>query len=463
MKSNRRGFVGGGLAAAAGLLSGLGSAMAKPNDTSPAGKKPRSVDAPISVVTPDIPTLGYELDGQVKVFRLRAEVVKREFVPGRTFDVWGYNGVCPGPTIEVNQGDRVRLIVENRLPEPTSMHWHGFEIPIDQDGVPGLTQDSIPPGGSHTYEFTLHQHGTFFYHSHMAMQEMMGMIGLFIMHPSEAYEPVVDVDYGLILQEWSVLPNNSVPNSLSMEFNWLTINGRAGPHTTPLIAKLGERVRIRVVNLGMDHHPIHLHGHTFNVTATEGGRVPPAAWAPENTVLVGVAQARDFEFVADNPGDWMLHCHLPHHMMNQMVSMVGPIAQMGTGMETAMSMDAGMGIASGGALNDENGPAIGRGIGVNREQATTALVGQQTMERTQGGGMAQRPGVGPMVPGFPQDMFMAMDEMVAKPETYGMRPSWSGGVTGMMTVMRVLPEELYEEVVRRQQEARRGAGAGGGR
>ena len=472
MHSNRRGFLAGGLTAAAGLLGGAGYAGAKPNLQLSDDRAPGGADAPIPVVTPDIPMLGYELDGDVKVFRLRAEVVKRGFVPGRNFDVWGYNGTCPGPTIEVNQGDRVRLIVENRLPEPTSMHWHGFEIPIDQDGVPGVTQDLIPSGGTYTYEFTLHQHGTYFYHSHMAMQEMMGMIGLFIMHPREAYEPVVDKDYGLILQEWSLLPNSSVPNSLSMEFNWLTINGRAGPHTTPLIAKVGERVRIRVVNLGMDHHPIHLHGNTFNVTAKDGGRVPTAARVSENTVLVGVAQSRDVEFEAEYPGDWMLHCHLPHHMMNQMVSMVGPMAEMGHGMQTSMSMGAGMGMVSGGALGDENGPAMGRGIGVNREQATSALVGRASATRqdavgaptaervarpvgmAQNPGMAQRPGMAPMVRGFPQDMFMAMDAMVAKPETYGLRPTWSGGVVGMMTLVRVLPEELYDEVKRRQAEAR---------
>jgi FtsP/CotA-like multicopper oxidase with cupredoxin domain len=241
------------------------------------------------------------MDNGVKVFHLAAEVVKREFLPGKVFDVWGYNGSVPGPTIEVNQGDRVRIIVENRLPEPTSMHWHGFEIPIEMDGGPGISQDMIPPDGQFVYEFTLHQHGTFFYHSHMAMQEMMGMIGLFIMHPKESYQPRVDKDFGLILQEWAILPNNTVPNSLSMEFNWLTLNGKAGPATTPLIVRLGDRVRIRIVNLGMDHHPIHLHGNTFYMTGTEGGRVPEAAWTPSNTMLVGVAQARDIEFAAQYP------------------------------------------------------------------------------------------------------------------------------------------------------------------
>jgi FtsP/CotA-like multicopper oxidase with cupredoxin domain len=449
MKSNRRGFLGGGMAAAIGFLGGAGESAsgaalgstrlhgagaagpgagagleapgagdraAAGSETTTGAAVPAGIDAPLPVQTPDVPKLEYELDGDVKVFRLRAEVVRREFVPGRSFDVWGYNGSCPGPTIEVNQGDRVRVIVENRLPEATSMHWHGFEIPIEMDGIPGVVQDPIPPGGTYTYEFTLHQHGTFFYHSHMPMQEMMGMIGLFIMHPREAHSPAVDQDFGLILQEWSLLATNSVPDSMSMEFNWLTINGRAGPHTTPLIVRLGDRVRIRMVNLGMDHHPMHLHGNTFHVTATEAGRVPEAAWTPENTVLVGVAQARDIEFDARYPGDWMLHCHLPHHMMNQMVPMVGPSPahQAHGGAEMPMPME----------------------------------------------GMQHRPSDGPLVPGYPQDMFMAMDEMVAKPETHGLRPTWSAGVMGMMTLVRVLPDELYEEIRRLQAEA---AGTGGAR
>src|SRR5688572_9535515 len=150
-----------------------------------------------------------------------------------------------------------------------------------------------------------------------------------------------------------------------MEFNWLTINGKAGPATTPMIVKLGERVRIRMVNLGMDHHPMHIHGTQFYVTGTEGGRVPETAWFPHNTVLVGVAQARDIEFDAVNPGDWMLHCHLPHHMMNQMVSMVGPVAVAGHGAQTGKGMEEGMGIIrDSNALSSDLAPGLGRGLGL---------------------------------------------------------------------------------------------------
>jgi len=404
----------------------------------------------LPVETPDLPKLPWRMDNGVKVFRLVAEVVKREFLPGKVFDVWGYNGSVPGPTIEVNKGDRVRIVVENRLPEPTSMHWHGFEIPIAMDGVPGISQDPIPPGGRFVYEFTLEQHGTYFYHSHMAMQEMMGMIGLFIMHPKEPYQPRVDKDFGLILQEWAILPNNTVPNSLSMEFNWLTLNGRAGPATTPLIVRLGDRVRIRLVNLGMDHHPIHLHGNTFYLTGTEGGRVPEAAWTPANTVLVGVAQARDIEFEAKYPGDWMMHCHMPHHMMNQMVSMVGPMTHSGRGIHAGMGMEEGMGMPrQGHALSEENGPSLGRamGIGSDFDQPTTHM----PLHAHQSG--ESKP---TLVPGYPQDMFMVMDDEVAKPETYGLRRTWTGGMMGMMTLVRVLEPKLYDKIKSLQAQAATG-------
>ena len=291
MDNNRRSFLRGLAFAGGGFLAGR-KAVAQHPDHQPTEPVPAEAtqSAPrdlkvreepfLPVHTPDLPKLPYELDNGVKVFHLIAEPVRREFVPSsdwsppRLVDAWGYNGTVPGPIIEVVEGDRVRVIVDNHLPEMTSVHWHGFEIPIEMDGVPGLTQDPIPPGGRFVYEFTLHQKGTFFYHSHMPMQEMMGMIGLFIMHPKRPYQPRVDKDFGFILQEWAILPNNTIPNTLSMEFNWLTMNGKAGPATTPMIVKQGERVRIRLVNLGMDHHPIHLHGVQFDITRTAKSELP---------------------------------------------------------------------------------------------------------------------------------------------------------------------------------------------
>ena len=450
MKS-RRGFLTSVLGMGAGITALYGQ-ESSPRSKNARGRigSAREGQTPVPVVTPDVPQLPYRMDNGVKEFHLIAEPVKQEIVPGKVLDLWGYNGSAPGPTIQVTQGDRVRIIVDNHLPEPTSMHWHGFEIPFAMDGAPGSSQDPIKPGGRFVYEFRLHQAGTFFYHSHLAMQEMMGMIGAFIMHPKQGYTPAVDRDFVLILQEYAVLPNNSVPNSMNMEFNWLTLNGKSGPATTPLVVKRNERVRVRFINLGMDHHPMHLHGHTFVVTGSEAGRQPEAAWGPKNTVLVGVAEACDVEFVANNPGDWMIHCHLPHHMMNQMSSMVGPMTRRG-GMPAGVGMEEGMGMVRGG----DNGPSLGRGMGMAgaEEKATTNGTMSPGMTGMGHEGMeAEVSRDANAVPGFPQDAFMegaamAMDKMVEKPENQGLRPGWSGYMQGMMTFVRVLEPEVYDRIM----------------
>jgi manganese oxidase len=455
--NGRRNFFRNTFGMGAGILSAskLASAKAEPG-------------FPVMVHTPDIKNLPFTTDNGVKVFNLVAEPVKQQIAPHKTLDLWGFNGSAPGPTVQVTQGDRVRIIVDNHLPEPTSMHWHGFEIPHGMDGGPGISQDPIPPGGRFVYEFTLHQAGTYFYHSHMAMQEMMGMLGAFIMHPKAAFAPCVDKDFVILLQEYAVLPNNTVPNTMNMEFNWLVFNGKSAPATTPLIVRLGDRVRIRLINLGMDHHPIHLHGHTFYTTGTEGGRIPEAAWMPGNTALIGVAQSRDVEFVANNPGDWMLHCHMPHHMMNQMSSNVGPMSREGTGMPAGVSMNQGMGMLNGtpGApMGDDYGPSLGRGLGVGStsdQPISNAPLSpaktQTTMKKMDHGmehsgmNMADIAPNANSVPGFPQDAYMegpmmAMDDMVARPENYGLRPGWSGFMQGMMSFVRVLPPDDYDKVL----------------
>jgi manganese oxidase len=367
--------------------------------------------------SPDIADLAYTVDGEVKVFHLTAEPVKRRIVPWKTLDVWGYNGTCPGPTIQVQQGDRVRIVVENRLPESTSMHWHGLEVPIEQDGVPYVSQKPIAPGEKYTYEFTVHQEGTFFYHAHSAMQEMIGLIGMFIAHPRKAFAPGVHHDYGIILQEWAVLPNNSVPNTAQMEFNWLTFNGVSAPFTTPLLARLGSRVRLRFVNLGMDHHPIHLHGNQFVVTGSEGGRAPESTWFPGNTVLVGVAQARVVEFDAKYPGAWMIHCHLPHHMMNSMMDLLQD--------RQVMTSDQ----SESSALRQMRTLAERAGF----EHRHPSPIADEALK----------------IPGFPQDAFMemGMDQLVARPETHGLPDNWSAGMMGMMTMVRVLGEQEYDEII----------------
>jgi FtsP/CotA-like multicopper oxidase with cupredoxin domain len=425
MSSSRRNFFRNAALFGTGLFGWSESLRAQMRGMTRSGRSEgvkrgaaKSSEPPVRMITPDVNDLPLEMDGNTKVFRLVAQPVKRKVVPWKTLDVWGYNGSCPGPTIQVTQGDRVRVIVENRLPESTSMHWHGLEVPIEQDGVPWISQKPIAPGETFTYEFTVHQEGTFFYHAHSAMQEMMGLLGFFIAHPKEEHAPRVEHDYGIVLQEWAVLPSNSVPNSASMEFNWLTFNGVSAPLTTPLIARLGSRVRLRFANLGMDHHPIHLHGNQFVITGTEGGRAPETTWYPTNTVLVGVAQARVVEFEAKHPGDWMIHCHLPHHMMNSMMDLLRD-RQISTADLTEESAMQQMQSLAASAKFAHVHPSP---VAQNAEQS----------------------------PGFPQDAFMemGMDELAKKPETHGLPKNWSAGMMGMMTMVRVLPDDRYEEIVK---------------
>ncbi len=428
MNGTRRRFFQDAAVLGVGLfgMSPLGSAEEK-QAVKKTGIEKSGLQKRARMVAPDIADLPFTMEGDVKVFRLKAEPLKQKIAPFKTIDVWGYNGSCPGPTIQVTQGDRVRVIFENGLPESTSIHWHGLEVPMEQDGVPFISQKPVPPGGTHTYEFTVHQEGTFFYHAHSAMQEMIGQIGMFIAHPETPYTPHAEHDYGIVLQEWAVLPGNTVPNTAAMEYNWLTFNGVSAPATTPLIVRLGSRVRLRFVNLGMDHHPIHLHGHQFVITGTEGGRAPETTWYPTNTVLVGVAQAKVVEFEAKYPGTWMIHCHLPHHMMNSMMDLLRDRQ-----IQTANSTDQ---------------------KALQQMQSLSESLGVEHVHHSPVAENANQ------VPGFPQDAFMemGMDEAVEKPETHGLPKNWSAGMMGMMTMVRVLPEKEYlemQELIRRKESSK---------
>lgn len=437
------------------------------------GLRPAGSKRP-EVIIPDNPAKPpFALKDGVKEFHLHCGHTRREVLPDIHLDVWGFNGGMPGPTIEAEQGDRVRIVVHNDLPESTGIHWHGLELPVGMDGVPGLTQPPLPPGGVQAFEFTLHQSGTYFYHSHDGMQDGMGMVGLFLIHPKAPEEPRIDKDFALLIQEWAVLPGSTIPNTMSMEFNLFTLNGRAGPFITPMVCRLGERVRLRIVNFsGIDHHPMHLHGLTFWVTGTEAGRIPESAWIPGNTVLIGVAQAREIEFIANNPGDWMLHCHMFHHVMNFMSSMVGPMGghEM-EGMRAGMSPAAGMGVATGGpAMSDDFGPSLGRSMG--EQTGLERAVGNTTVMPPMRSGHAMHRGrmPGRRVPGYPQGMLdmpmnlsaSALRKINGKRETQGMRADWHTGVTGLMSVVRVLPPELYDKVMAGAADIPAGASVPGG-
>ena len=343
--SRRSAIVGGAASVAAGtvLLGGLGEARAEePPEGSGFEDRPRRPSADASgkpyseeywadpaepgrdytpVVTPNGWTLPFKVVDGVKVFHLVAEEVEHEFAPGLEASCWGFNGSVHGPTIEAVEGDRVRIYVTNRLPAAHAVHWHGFLLPNGMDGVAGLTQPAIRPGETFRYEFTLRQHGTQMYHSHHdeMTQMALGSMGLFIIHP-RAPKVRPDRDFALLMSEWQIKVGTSRPNPNEMtDFNIFTFNAKAFPGTAPLVAKLGDKVRIRFANVAaMDHHPMHLHGYHFPVVATDGGPIPESAWQMESTVLVAIGQSRTIEFVADAPGDWPLHCHMTHHVMNQM-------------------------------------------------------------------------------------------------------------------------------------------------
>jgi len=323
MKLTRRNLI---IGAGAGLVStSVAPAVLAQDHEGHAMPAPATAPSPAASRPGKVRTLNgwslpHRMVGGVKEFHLVAEEIEHEFAPGSKGICWGYNGGTPGPTIEAMEGDRVRILVTNRLPEATTIHWHGLILPSGMDGVAGLTQPRIGPGETYAYEFTLRQHGTHMYHPHAdeMVQLAMGMMGLFIIHPRGG-EPVrIDRDYAFILHNFAMHPGTRRPDpSVMQDFDLWTFNSKVFPAIETLVARTGERVRIRIGNLSMWNHPIHLHGVQFDVTGSDGGRWPRAQWRREVTEIVGVGQMRDIEFTAV-PGDWAFHCHMSHHTMGPM-------------------------------------------------------------------------------------------------------------------------------------------------
>ncbi len=325
---SRRQFLGGTGAAMLGAAmvsrAGAASLPEAPLQTKPATQPPLVPPngRPYNpVVTLNGWTLPWRMRGGWKEFHLGAEPVEREFAPGMTGHLWGYNGQSPGPTIECVEGDRVRIFVTNKLPEHTTVHWHGMILPAGMDGVGGLSQPHIPPGKTFVYEFEMKKSGTFMYHPHSdeMVQMAMGMMGFIVVHPKDPAQHRVDRDFVFLLAAYDIDPGSYTPRVAQMtDFNMWTWNSRVFPGIDPLPVRLGDRVRIRMGNLTMTNHPMHLHGHTFEVAGTDGGWVQPSARWPEVTTDIAVGQMRAIEFIADNPGDWAFHCHKSHHTMNAM-------------------------------------------------------------------------------------------------------------------------------------------------
>lgn len=246
------------------------------------------------------------VSGRLKVFRLTAAPLKWELEPGVVVRAWGYNGQVPGPTIRVRQGDVVRVEFTNHLPEPTTVHWHGIPVPNDMDGVPNITQKPIPPGGSFIYQFVAKYPGTYIYHTHYddLTQLDSGLYGAIIIDPPNP--PHFDREYVMLISSWRLHG--------SEEENAFSINGKSYPWTIPMPVRLGDRVRVRMINIsGNCMHVMHLHGHLFHVIAKDG---TPVNGALENSQSLSPGETYDVAFVANNPGIWMFHCHIVDHMMS---------------------------------------------------------------------------------------------------------------------------------------------------
>lgn len=265
---------------------------------SPPGENPAAANLPRATTEGNQP-LKHRLEKGVKVFELTARRVQWEVKPNEWIEAWTYNGMIPGPVIRVNDGDRVRVVFRNELPEPTAIHWHGQTVPWGQDGVPGLTQRAVNPGETFVYEFTAGPEGTHWYHTHFdtTKQITSGLFGAFIVDPRPGKAAAYDREHIVFINDAGALG--------------LTMNGHAYPRSVPMTVKQGERVLIRLINAGVGPHPMHLHGHLAAVVAKDGAPLRPPLHA--DTVNIAPGETYDLLFTADNPGAWLFHCHIPAH------------------------------------------------------------------------------------------------------------------------------------------------------
>jgi FtsP/CotA-like multicopper oxidase with cupredoxin domain len=318
---NRRRFLKvGGLAAAMGL--GLSRSAAQPVAAAPA--VPPVAAAPVrQQMTADemdlhheegvkafVANIGkdkdfwgvmmpYTMDGNVKVFNITCTEGPWETAPGMVADAMMYNGRVPGEIIRVTEGDRVRFNVTNQMTQSTAVHWHGVHTPNAVDGVPFITQPVIKPGKMLTYEFVAKPPGTHMYHSHHNSTEQVtrGLMGAFIIDPLDRTgEPRIDAEYLLVLNDTAI---------------GFSLNGRGFPVTQPILAKKGDRIRIRYMNEGLMIHPMHLHGMYQTVIAKDGARLP----APYLVDTLNIAPGERYDVIVDceEPGVWAFHCHILSH------------------------------------------------------------------------------------------------------------------------------------------------------
>lgn len=278
-------------------------------------------------------------------FTLTAQASNLEVESGKMLPVWTFNNSVPGPEIRVKQGDKVKITLKNTLPEPVSIHWHGVPVPIGMDGIPGVTQNAVQPGQSFTYEFTASVAGTYWYHSHQDSVNQIdrGLYGSFIVEPKT---DTVNRDYVVMLDEWmsTGMGNMDMSNMGAMDhskmnmsspsvaakadahsahgaestaaaghdmsiYDLLTINGKSGTSVQNLMVKQGDKVRLRLINAGYKSHVLHLHGHEWKVTATDGQPINNPQPLKDSFLSIAPGERYDVEFEANNPGQWNLEAH----------------------------------------------------------------------------------------------------------------------------------------------------------
>lgn len=262
-----------------------------------------------------------DMDG-LRVFKLTADEIAWPITDSVKVHAYAYNGQVPGPMIRVKAGEKIRILFTNNLAEPSTIHWHGVDVPIEMDGVPGISQDPVKPGETFTYEFTVpNTPGTFFYHTHVMpdKQQALGLSGAFIIDPATPpARKAWDSEYTLVLGEWTIKDGGNLP-SMPMEGmfpNYFTINGKSWPDTQRISAKVGERILLRIVNAGAFAHPVHVHGAPFKVIASDGHPIPATAQLTKDTIQVAPGERYDLLWTPTRPGAWLVHCHINHHTMN---------------------------------------------------------------------------------------------------------------------------------------------------
>ena len=307
----------GGLVMPPGMVMTEGMSMDAMRDM--AAVDPSEVDARAPADARGDQPMTARQGGGVKEFDLTASVVRWNVLPDVPVLAYAFNEQVPGPRLQFTQGDRVRINVRNDLPEPTTVHWHGLDVPNQMDGPAEITQDPIPVGGTFTYEFNVNQAGTFFYHSHTAAdrQQALGLYGALVIAPAQP-EPAVAADVVVQLGEWTVRDGYTFP-AMPMEGllpNFFTINGKSWPATDSIRVRVGDQVRLRFIGSGAFAHPMHIHGGPFQIVATDGNPIPGGAQLSKDTVNVSPGERYDVLWTARQPGRWLVHCHINHHLTN---------------------------------------------------------------------------------------------------------------------------------------------------